>query len=70
VVNDAPVPIDETDDAVAYQLIMPLLAVAPNATVPEVHDIPGVTAVIAPPLIVTTDSKEVLLKQPLDMITR
>ena len=37
VVNDVPVPNDEPPDDAAYQLIVPALAVAPNATVPVPH---------------------------------
>ncbi len=37
VVNDVPVPNDTPPEDAAYQLIVPALAVAPNATVPVSH---------------------------------
>ena len=54
VVNDVPVPNDEPPDDAAYQLIVPALAAAPNATVPVPHleagvvpDIVGISFTVA-----------------------
>ena len=46
VVNDVPVPKDTPPEDAAYQLIVPALAVAPNATVPVPHLESGVVPVI------------------------
>ncbi len=46
VVNDVPVPNDTPPEDAAYQLIVPALAVAPNATVPVPHLESGVVPVI------------------------
>ncbi len=46
VVNDVPVPKDAPPEDAAYQLIVPALAVAPNATVPVPHLESGVVPVI------------------------
>ena len=46
VVNDVPVPNDAPPEDAAYQLIVPALAVAPNATVPVPHLEFGVVPVI------------------------
>ena len=45
-VNEAPVPNDVPPVAPAYQLIVPALAVAPNATVPVPQRLAGVLAVM------------------------
>ena len=45
-VNDVPVPNDTPPEDAAYQLIVPALAVAPNATVPVPHLESGVVPVI------------------------
>jgi hypothetical protein len=46
VVNDAPVAIDVPPVNAVYQLIVPALAVAPNATVPVAQRLAGVLAVM------------------------
>ena len=68
VVNDAPVAIDVPPVNAEYQLIVPALAVAPNATVPVPQIAAGVLAVMVG-IVFTVAATAVLVAvvQPLDV---
>ena len=69
VVNDAPVPNDVPPVAALYQLIVPALAVAPNATVPVPQRLAGVLAVmVGIAFTITATAVEVSL-HPLALLT-
>jgi len=56
VVNELPVPREDPPVELAYQLIIPELAVAPNVTVPVPQRLPGVVDVmVGSGLIVIVD---------------
>ncbi len=69
VVNDAPVANDVPPVNAEYQLIVPALAVAPNATVPVPHIAAGVLAVMVGIVFTVTEIAVAVSLQAPDVIT-
>ena len=69
VVNDAPVAIDVPPVNAEYQLIVPALSVAPNATVPVPHIAAGVLAVMVGIVFTVTEIAVAVSLQAPDVIT-
>ena len=69
VVNDAPVAIDVPPVNAEYQLIVPALAVAPNATVPVPQRLAGVLAVMVGIVFTITATAVDVSLHPLALLT-
>ncbi len=69
VVNDAPVANDVPPVNAEYQLIVPALAVAPNATVPVPHIAAGVLAVMVGIVFTITATAVDVSLHPLALLT-
>ena len=69
VVNDAPVAIDVPPVNAVYQLIVPALAVAPNATVPVPQRFAGVLAVMVGIVFTITATAVDVSLHPLALLT-
>ncbi len=69
VVNDAPVSNDVPPIDVEYQLILPVLAVAPNTTVPVPQRFAGVLAVMVGMVFTITATDVDVSLHPLALLT-